>query len=56
VLFGVGQTLGPYLAGAVSDAFGGLDAGLWVCAVLLAIGAGVTLLQPAVGRPAGRPT
>lgn len=52
-VFGVGQTIGPWLAGVVSDRFGGLDAGLTVSALLLAAAAAVALLQKPVSA-AGR--
>lgn len=47
-IFGTGQTIGPYLAGAVSDLFGGLEAGLAMAAALLAAGAVTSALQPPV--------
>lgn len=47
-VFGIGQTLGPWLTGTVSDHFGGLDAGLAVSSGLLAAAAVVALLQKSV--------
>lgn len=44
-LFGAGQTVGPTLAGWVSDRAGSLDAGLLAGAGLLALGAAVGALQ-----------
>ena len=46
--FALGQTVGPLLAGAISDATGNIAAGFWVSPVLLGIAACVNLLQ----RPA----
>jgi predicted MFS family arabinose efflux permease len=43
--FSVGQSVGPLVAGALSDAAGSLDAGLWLGPVLLALGAAVSLRQ-----------
>lgn len=43
--FALGQTVGPVLAGAISDAMGGIAAGFWVSPVLLGLAAVVTLLQ-----------
>ena len=55
VAFSLGQTLGPVGTGLVSDAFGGLDAGLWMSAALLAAAAALALAQREVGsiRPYG---
>ena len=44
VIFAVGQSLGPFLSGALSDRFG-LTASLWWTAVLLCIAAAVVLRQ-----------
>ena len=52
--FALGQCLGPVLAGLVSDAGGGLDAGLSVSAGVLAVAAFVGLLQRSPVRPGGK--
>lgn len=44
--FGLGQTVGPVLTGWVSDRFDGLTSGFLVSAVVLVVGAGVSMLQP----------
>jgi predicted MFS family arabinose efflux permease len=43
--FAFGQTVGPILAGAISDATGRIEAGFWVSVVLLGVAACVSLLQ-----------
>ncbi|CUR45200.1 YbfB/YjiJ family MFS transporter [Alloalcanivorax xenomutans] len=43
--FAFGQTIGPILAGAISDVTGSIEAGFWVSPLLLAIAACVNLLQ-----------
>ncbi len=43
--FAFGQTVGPILAGAISDAAGSIAAGFWVSPVLLGMAACATLLQ-----------
>lgn len=43
--FAFGQTVGPLLAGAISDASGSIAAGFWVSPALLALAAGANLLQ-----------
>jgi predicted MFS family arabinose efflux permease len=45
VVFGVGQPIGPYLAGAVADATGSLHSGLLTSVVVLAVGAVASLAQ-----------
>jgi predicted MFS family arabinose efflux permease len=45
VVFGVGQPIGPYLAGAVADATGSLHSGLLTSVVVLAVGAVASLGQ-----------
>jgi MFS family permease len=55
VVFGIGQTIGPWLAGFVSDHFGGLDAGLLVSGALMALAALVALLQKPVSAFPERP-
>ena len=39
IAFGVGQTLGPIVVGAIADALGGLSYALNVSAAMLALGA-----------------
>jgi predicted MFS family arabinose efflux permease len=39
IAFGIGQTLGPVVTGAITDAFGGLSYALNAGAVMLALGA-----------------
>jgi len=55
IAFGVGQTLGPWLTGVVSDRFGDLDAGLIASAALMFVAAAIALLQKPVSADAGRP-
>lgn len=43
--FALGQTVGPILAGAISDATGNIAAGFWVSPVLLGVAAAVNWLQ-----------
>lgn len=45
VAFAVGQTVGPILTGAISDAAESITAGFWVSPVMLGIAACVNLLQ-----------
>lgn len=45
VAFGVGQSFGPWLSGAVADRAGGMSAGLAVSAALLLLGAVLVLPQ-----------
>lgn len=51
-VFGVGQTIGPWLTGVVSDRYGGLEAGLAVSGGLLALAAAIALLQKPVSASA----
>lgn len=51
--FGIGQVMGPVATGHVTDLIGGLGAGLWVSAGLLAICSLVALLQRDFGRNSG---
>jgi predicted MFS family arabinose efflux permease len=51
VVFGIGQSLGPVLAGALSDGHGGVRAGLDLSVVLLVAATGVALLQRAAPCP-----
>ena len=53
ISFGVGQTLGPIVVGAITDALGSLSYALNVSAALLALGAVAALCQRKVG-PEGR--
>lgn len=43
--FALGQTVGPILAGAISDATGSIAAGFWVSPALLGLAAAANLLQ-----------
>jgi predicted MFS family arabinose efflux permease len=45
VSFALGQAVGPVLAGAVTDYFGDVSAGLWISPALLGLGAILALLQ-----------
>jgi predicted MFS family arabinose efflux permease len=45
VAFALGQTIGPIVAGAISDATASIAAGFWLSPILLAIAAGVNLMQ-----------
>lgn len=54
ISFGVGQTLGPIVVGAITDALGSLSYALNVSAGLLALGAVLSLCQRKVG-PAKQP-
>jgi predicted MFS family arabinose efflux permease len=47
--FGIGQMLGPIIAGAVSDATGGLELMLVFSAAMLALGAMITACQKPLG-------
>ncbi|RXH23601.1 MULTISPECIES: YbfB/YjiJ family MFS transporter [Bradyrhizobium] len=49
ISFGVGQTLGPIVVGAITDALGSLSYALNVSAALLALGAAAALCQRKVG-------
>jgi predicted MFS family arabinose efflux permease len=51
ISFGVGQTLGPIVVGAITDALGSLSYALNVSAALLALGALAALCQRKVGPP-----
>lgn len=51
--FGLGQVLGPVATGHITDLIGGLAAGLWVSASLLAVCSLVALLQRDFGRGDG---
>ena len=45
ISFGIGQTLGPIVVGAITDAFGNLSVALNVSAALLALGALLSAFQ-----------
>ena len=45
IAFGIGQTLGPILVGAITDAMGSLSIALNVSAAMLAIGAVASAFQ-----------
>ena len=45
VCFGVGQVIGPYLAGRIADGPGGMSAGIGLAAGFLALGAGLAMFQ-----------
>ncbi|WP_431205726.1 YbfB/YjiJ family MFS transporter [Bradyrhizobium betae] len=49
ISFGIGQTLGPIVVGAITDALGSLSYALNVSAALLALGAVLALCQRKVG-------
>jgi predicted MFS family arabinose efflux permease len=49
IAFGIGQTLGPTVVGAITDAFGSLAYALNASALLLALGALVSAFQRRVG-------
>ena len=55
VAFGIGQCIGPVLAGRLSDGPGGIRAGLLLSAAILALGAAAGALQrePAARHPTG---
>lgn len=55
VAFGVGQSFGPWLSGAVADRAGGIAAGLAVSAGLLLLGALLALPQRETRPPRNRP-
>jgi predicted MFS family arabinose efflux permease len=50
IAFGIGQTLGPIVVGAVTDAFGSLSYALNVSAAMLAVGAIAAAFQKKPGR------
>jgi len=50
IAFGVGQTLGPILVGAITDAMGSLSFALNVSAAMLALGAIASAFQRKVGK------
>lgn len=46
VAFGVGQSVGPVLSGALSDGPGGVKAGLWLSVAILAVASVIAATQP----------
>ena len=50
IAFGIGQTLGPIVVGAVTDAFGSLSYALNVSAAMLAVGAIAAAFQKRLGK------
>ena len=50
IAFGIGQTVGPTITGAITDAFGSLSYALDAGAVMLALGAVATAFQKRVAR------
>jgi MFS family permease len=46
IVFGIGQTLGPFVVGAITDAVGSLSYALGVSAATLALGAILAAFQP----------
>ena len=50
IAFGIGQTLGPTVVGAITDAFGNLSYALNASAILLAVGAMAAALQRKIAR------
>ncbi|WP_439815601.1 YbfB/YjiJ family MFS transporter [Zavarzinia sp. CC-PAN008] len=53
IAFGLGQTAGPLAIGALTDALGTLDAGLWASIALLAAGSCLAALQRDLGAATG---
>jgi predicted MFS family arabinose efflux permease len=51
IAFGIGQTLGPTVVGAITDALGSLTSALNVSAATLAVGAIAAALQRRPGKP-----
>jgi predicted MFS family arabinose efflux permease len=53
IIFGVGQTLGPFVTGAITDATGSLTSALGVSAAALGLGAIASMLQPPLKKVRG---
>jgi predicted MFS family arabinose efflux permease len=53
IIFGIGQTLGPFVTGAITDAMGSLTYALAVSAATLGLGAIASMLQPALKTAKG---
>ncbi|GAB3674152.1 YbfB/YjiJ family MFS transporter [Salinisphaera aquimarina] len=45
VAFGIGQSIGPVLSGAMSDGAGGIKAGLWLSVFTLAVACAIAAMQ-----------
>ena len=54
IVFGIGQTLGPFVVGAITDALGSLTYALGVSAATLALGAVLAAFQKPL-EPKGSP-
>jgi len=52
IVFGIGQTLGPLVVGAITDATGSLSTALTVSAATLALGAVLATFQRPLDQPA----
>ncbi|UFZ01971.1 YbfB/YjiJ family MFS transporter [Bradyrhizobium ontarionense] len=52
IVFGIGQTLGPFVVGAITDAFGSLGYALNVSAALLLLAAVMAAMQGKLAKPA----
>jgi predicted MFS family arabinose efflux permease len=52
IAFGIGQTLGPIVVGAITDAMGSLSYALNISAAMLAVGAIAAAFQRRLGKPA----
>ena len=50
IAFGIGQTLGPIVVGAITDAMGSLSFALNVSAAMLALGAVLSAFQRKLSR------
>jgi predicted MFS family arabinose efflux permease len=51
ISFGIGQTLGPIVVGAITDAVGSLSFALNISAAMLAVGAILSAFQSKLGQP-----
>jgi predicted MFS family arabinose efflux permease len=51
ISFGIGQTLGPIVVGAITDAVGSLSFALNISAAMLAVGAILSAFQSRLGQP-----
>ncbi|MEC9435208.1 MAG: YbfB/YjiJ family MFS transporter [Pseudomonadota bacterium] len=51
LVFAIGQTIGPVAAGALGDAFGDIGPGIAAAGGILALGAGISLLQRPLAPP-----
>jgi predicted MFS family arabinose efflux permease len=50
ISFGIGQTLGPIVVGAITDAVGSLSFALNISAAMLALGAVLSAFQKRLGQ------